>query len=148
MLKHCTSGITSSYFHNVGQTKNTWKGINSILSKAKNTANTTKIFIDETGISDPEAISKAFNKHFTDIGQKVAAQIASSDNTNLDHIQHCNDEFELHKVSRLQVSRLIDKLSIRKSSGLDNISASLLKLSAPTTIESLTHIINLVMRTG
>ena len=39
-------------------------------------------------------------------------------------------------------------MSAKKSSGLDNIPVVLLKASAPTTIESLTHISNLVIRTN
>jgi hypothetical protein len=42
------------------------------------------------------------------------------------------------------ILKLVEKLSTRKASGLDNIPVFL--LSAPTTIESLTYIINLAIR--
>ena len=48
----------------------------------------------------------------------------------------------------MQIFELIDKLSTCKASGLDNIPTRLLKLSAHTIIEYLTHIINLVICKG
>ncbi len=54
----------------------------------------------------------------------------------------------MHEVLTVQISRLVDKLSICKASGLDNISVRLLKSSAPTIIPSLTYIINLVICKG
>jgi hypothetical protein len=44
------------------------------------------------------------------------------------------------------ILKLVEKLYARKASGLDNIPAFLLELSAPTTFESLTYIINLCIR--
>jgi glutaredoxin len=41
------------------RTKETWKGINSILSKAKGSIKIPKIVVNGTEISDPEAISNA-----------------------------------------------------------------------------------------
>ena len=38
-----------------------------------------------------------------------------------DHIQHTENEFELREVSIFEVLKLVDKLSKRKASGLDNI---------------------------
>ena len=65
-----------------------------------------------------------------------------------DHIQHTENEFELREVSIFEVLKLVDKLSTRKASGLDNIPVRLLKASAPTTIGTLTYILNLVICSG
>ena len=107
-----------------------------------------KIVVNGTEISDPEAISNAFNEYFTEIGPNLAAQIPTKTNSAVNNINCNNLVFELHEVSTVQISRLIDKLSICKASGLDNISVRLLKLSAPTTINSLAYIINLVICKG
>jgi hypothetical protein len=136
----------NSYFsNNVGRTKETWKGINSILSKAKGSIKIPKIVVNGTEISDPEAISNAFNEYFTEIGPNLAAQIPTNTSSAvINNINRNNLVFE----STVQISRLIDKLSICKESDLDNISVRLLKLSAPTTINSLAYIINLVICKG
>ncbi|CAB3977219.1 Hypothetical predicted protein [Paramuricea clavata] len=107
-----------------------------------------KIVLNDTEISDPEAISNAFNEYFTETGPNLAAQIPTNTNSAVNNINRNNLVFQLHEVSTVQISRVIDKLSICKASGLDNISVRLLKLSAPTTINSLAYIINLVICKG
>ena len=65
-----------------------------------------------------------------------------------DHIQHTENEFELREVSIFEVSKLVDKLSTRKASGIDNIPVRLLKASAPTTTGTPTYILNLLISSG
>jgi hypothetical protein len=57
--------------NNVDRTKETWKGINSILSKAKGSIKIPKIVVNGTEIYDPESISNAFNEYFTEIGSNL-----------------------------------------------------------------------------
>ena len=45
---------------NVGRTKETWNGINSLLSKSKNSTTIPKILQDEIEITDPVTISNVF----------------------------------------------------------------------------------------
>ena len=104
--------------------------------------------VNGTEISDLEAISNAFNDYFTEIDPNLAAQIPTNTNSAVNNINRNNLVFQLHEVSTFQISRVFDKLSICKASGLDNISVRLLKLSAPTTINSLAYIINLVICKG
>ena len=132
---------------NVGRTKETWNGINSLLSKSKNSTNIPKILQDEIEITDPVTISNVFNKHFTEIGPKLAAQIPTTGAASY-NIPQCNEVFELREVTPSQIDGLIYKLSTSKASGLDNIPVRLLKLINFTTVVSLTHIINLVIRKG
>ena len=104
--------------------------------------------VNGSEISDPESISNAFNEYLTEIGSNLAAQIPTNTSSAVDNINRNNLVFELHEVSTVQISRLVDKLSICKASVLDNISVRLLKSSAPTIIPSLTYIINLVICKG
>jgi hypothetical protein len=77
---------------------------------------------------------------FTGIGPKLASKITTNVNINYDRIPTRGNEFELCEVIVLEVNRLIEKLSVSKSNGLDNIPVRLPKASAPTTIESLTSL--------
>ena len=139
----------NSFFqNNVGRTRETWKGINSLLSRAKSSINIPKVVVNDTEITDPVAVSTAFNKYFTKIGPNLAAKILSTSSSTFDNIHQRNHIFELYEVSCKQIFELIDKLSICKASGLDNILVRLLILSAHTIIDSLTHIINLVICKG
>ena len=132
---------------NVGRTKETWNGINILLSKSKNSTTIRKILQDEIEMTDPVTISNVFNKHFTEIGPKLAAQIPTTGAASY-NIPQCNEVFELHEVTPSQIDGLIYKLSTSKASGLDNIPVRLLKLINFTTVVSLIHIINLVIRKG
>ena len=66
----------SLFQHNVRRTKETWNSINSLVSKSKNSTTIPKILQNEIEITDPVTISNVFNKHFTKIGPKLAAQIS------------------------------------------------------------------------
>ena len=137
----------SLFLNNVGRTKETWSGINSLLNKTKSSSNIQKIVQDGIEITDPVAISNIFNKHFTEIGPKLAAQISTTNAAPL-NIQQCSDVFELHEVSPFHVYELIQKLPMSKACGLDNIPVRLLKLINPAANASLTHIINLAICKG
>ena len=129
---------------NAVRTKETWNGINSLLSKSKNSTTISKILQDEVEITDPVTISDVFNQHFKEIGPKLAAQIPTTGAAS-SKIPQCDEVFELHEVTPSQIDGLIYKLSTSKASGLDNIPIRLLKLINFTAVVSLTHIINLVI---
>ena len=130
---------------NAGRTKETWNDINSVFSKSKNSTTIHKILQDEVEITDRVTISNVFNQHFTEIGPKLAAQIPTTGAAS-SNIPQCNEVFELHEATPSQKDGLIYKSSTSKASGLDNIPVHLLKLINFTTVVSLTHIINLVIR--
>ena len=48
---------------NAGETKETWSGINNLLSKSKKSTIISNILQDEVEITDPVIISKVFNQH-------------------------------------------------------------------------------------
>ena len=94
----------------------TWSGINSLLNKTKSSTNIQKIIQDGIEITDPVAISNILiisnNKHFTEIGPKLAAQISTTNAAPL-NIQHCSDVFELHEVSPFHVYELIQVTNVQ-----------------------------------
>ena len=73
--KQCYNSL---FMLNAGRTKETWNGINSLLSKSKKSTTIHKILQDEVEITDPVTISNVFNQHFTQIGPKLAAQIPTT----------------------------------------------------------------------
>ena len=148
-IKETKSKYYASYFNaNFADSKKTWKGINCLVSNKKTACVIDKIFTNDVTIKDPVNISNAFNNHFTDIGPSLATNITRNNSINYDRIATPVNKFELHEINVWDVDMLVQKLSAKKSSGLDNIPVVLLKASAPTTIESLTHVINLVIRSN
>ena len=79
-VNHSIKASKKNYYHsyfkdNVGKGKATWNGINTLLSQKKNFTPASKLIIGDTVITDPHELSNAFNRHFTDIGPNLAANI-------------------------------------------------------------------------
>ena len=79
-VNHSIKASKKNYYHsyfedNVGKAKATWNGINTLLSRKKNFTPASKLIIGDTVITDPQELSNAFNRHFTDIGPNLAANI-------------------------------------------------------------------------
>ena len=128
--------------------KNTWKGINRLIG---NESEFNKITQLDTGYSvstDPIEISNILNTHFSKIGPSLASEIKDTSSNFTDYITPAEHIFNLAKVSCQEVFNLIQKIPSNKASGLDNISARLLKEASPIVTRSLTFIINLSITTG
>ena len=96
-------------------------------------------------IYDSHELSNAFNDHFSSIGPTLANNIhANEDNSShLDYLAetgHCT--FELKPTSVPKVLVLLSRLCKSKSTGLDKISAKLLRECADLIAESLCTIFN------
>ena len=121
-IKETKSKYYTSYFNaNFADSKQTWKGINCLVSNKKTACVIDKIFTNDVTIKDPGDISNAFNNHFTDIGPSLASNITSNNSINYDRIATPANKFELHEISVWDIDRLVQKLSAKKSCGLDNI---------------------------
>ena len=128
--------------------KNTWKGINRLIG---NESEFNKITQLDTGYSvstDPIEISNILNTHFSKIGPSLASEIQNTSNNFTDYITPTEQFFQLAEVSCQEVFNLIQKIPSNKASGLDNISARLLKEASSIVTRSLTFIITLSITTG
>ena len=138
-----------SYFEsNSGQVKATWNGVNSILSRKKNTTQVTNLVIDGEDISDPYKVCNAFNSYFTEIGPNLASKINPPRVSFRDFVKLSHTNFVLKPITVDEVSKLVANLPTNKAEGLDGIPARLLKASFPFTAASLTHVFNSVISTG
>ena len=103
---------------------------------------------ENTISTDPIEISNILNTHFSQIGPSLASEIQDTSSKYTDYITPTEQIFSLAEISSQEFFDLIQKIPGNKSSGLDNISARLLKEAAPIVIRSLTYIINLSISTG
>ena len=88
------------------------------------------------------------NTHFLQIGPSLASQIQDLSSKYTDYMTPTKQIFSLAETSSQEIFELIQKIPGNKASGLDNISARLLKEAAPVVTPSLTYIINLSITTG
>ena len=121
------------------------------LSVIGNKSKFNKITELDTGDSlstDPIEISNILNTHFSKIGPSLASEIKDTSSNFTDYVTPAEHIFNLAKVSCQEVFNLIQKIPSNKASGLDNISARLLKEASPIVTLRLTFIINLSIDTG
>ena len=152
-VNHSIKASKKNYYHsyfedNAGKAKATWNGINTLLSRKKNFAPASKLIIGDTVITDPHELSNAFNRHFTDIGPNLAANINPPRVSFRDFVESCDRTFELELLTIDGLRKLVNDIPVGKADGLDGIPTCLLKLSFTFIASSLTHIFNLVISTG
>ena len=145
-------------FENCAQSKDmkhSWKLINILLGKNKKSNNISQLKCDDVVISDDTLKAEAFNDFFVNIGVNLANEIENdslctnfSDDENYHSNYYSNINFKFSEISMDDIICQLRNLKISKSTGIDNIPAIALKLSAEVIGPSLTWIYNLSIKTG
>ena len=107
-----------------------------------------RIDAGDNSSTTPLEISNALNYHFTHIGPRLADNIPKTSVCFEDYITPSDSSFTLNETHCGIVHPLVSSLQVDKATGLDGISARLLKEACPEIVPSLTHIINLSIRCG
>ncbi len=135
--------------------KHSWKLINILLGKNKKSNNISQLKRDDVVISDDTLKAEAFNDFFVNIGVNLANEIENdspctnfSDDENYHSNYYSNINFKFSEISMDDIICQLRNLKISKSTGIDNIPAIALKLSAEVIGPSLTWIYNLSIKTG
>ena len=144
MLKLATLIIS---FKKIVQTSKTWKGINKFIGKDPSSTKISQLQIGENQITDPNDNNR-LNSHFSQTGPSLSSAIKEKSRKFTNYLMPSNKSFTLTVVSCQEVLKLIQKIPAKKATGLDNISAYLLKEAAPITASCLTYIINLSISSG
>ena len=107
----------------------TWSTINEKLQGKKKKTSSNIFYHDGKIIKDEIEIANAFNNYFTRIGPSLANKFPQNNNylKYLNGAPNCRLYFE--PVEEHYIIKIIDKLKNKRSSGIDGISNSLMKLS-------------------
>ena len=134
--------------------KKTWNIINELTSRKQHSSHVKEIELNGCSISGSQKLSEAFNDHFADIGPKLADKIPCNENSrsHLDYLSSnesgASTSFQLKTTSSSIVFSLLSKLSKSKATGLDKISARLLRECPDLISDSLSIIFNRSIITG
>jgi hypothetical protein len=129
----------------------TWDTIKAIINRTRKFKEFPQSFlINGTYISDTTTIANEFNSYFVSIGPKLATNIESPANLSFrDYLQTpFHGSFHFEKVNVDLISKIIDNLKAKSSSGVDNLSNRMLKFIKDDIIIPLTLIINQAIDTG
>ena len=149
---------TNTYFQErcLGGSKseNFWKTIKPYLSK-KNVNSNTKIILSENNklITNQKEISKVFNDFFINVADSIGQGISfdSTTHPSIYKIKENNTDeksFNFSMIDEGQISKHIDKLHVKKATGVDKISSKIIKLGKPALQSPLTDLINLTIQTS
>ena len=136
--------------------KKMWGVINENLkvSKKKKTAPDFVELIDpSTNIAtksyDKQIIADEMNSHFASVGEKLASELEPTNISFKSFLKNRNSRsifFEI--IENVEILNLINDLNIRKSVGIDGISALILKWASSLLIPYLTTIFNQCLKEG
>lgn len=118
----------NNFNEHMGNSKKTWQTINELTSRKSGKASVTSLKVNGSLITDPSVLPNEFNNHFATIGPKLASDIDSSDNLDYQKYLTCiNQRFQLQPTTIGKVFTLLNKLKKSKATGLDMISARLIR---------------------
>ena len=125
--------------------KQAWRTINNLLGRNKKRTTINEIKLSEKTVTTTEELVEVFNDYFSNVGPKLAETIPSDNDVSFrDFITpQTGSSFSFKPVSVTLVNNLLRKLSTSKATGMDKISAKVLKTAAPAIAPSLTEIINM-----
>ena len=131
--------------------KKSWSAINEMLCKKRKKENFPDFFkIDNTVVTDTTSIAIKFNFFFTNIGPNLAKEICVPSRNNFkNYLLNQNDNNVTFKlIGEDFVSKLIDDLDSKNSTGCDGLSNTLLKSIKLNLVKPITLIVNQMLTTG
>ena len=135
-----------------GNIKQTWKTINEILNKSSNRNKSIEIKAENGEMIDGTSIPDTFNNYFVQLGETLAREIPQSNVSPMSFLNDINPAGhafpKFHEIAPNEVQLLLQNMNTNKASGIDGISAKILKIAAPCISSSLTLIFNQSILTG
>ena len=138
---------------NQSNSKKLWSYLRELFPKDSKPL-PSSIIDDDKKLTDPQDIANSFNEFFTLIVNKYIPN-DQSDLPDFSKLQNFIDSkispdtlFSIPLMSETDVLKLLSSLEEGKATGLDGVSAKLLKISAPVLAKSITRLLNLSIASG
>ena len=147
--------VKAAYFKNAifeskGNMRNTWKVINELTSRKSRNSSIRNVKDSAGGsIHDSTEMGNAFNRHFSSIGPSLANDIPESTKHFSDYLIVTSENiFQLAPTNSHRVFTLLSKLDKSKATGLDKISARLVRECVDLIATPLSLIFNKSIASG
>ena len=145
-VRECKSKYYESLIkENKNNPSGLWKTLNELTSRNTHSSAPTSIISDGVETKNSQSISSLFNTFFTSIGKTLANTIKQRLSSNIFsciQLPQFNSTFEFKEIDVASVFKQLSTLKTNKSTGLDGISARLLKDAAAIIAPTLTDIFN------
>ena len=134
-----------------GDSKKMWGCLKKLFPKSK-PSGVSSLEADGRLITSPSEIANQFNTFFVSVGEILAKKIIAPTRTALEFLNNTfpqtNCQFNFKLVTVEEVRRQLGRLDPNKATGMDNIQAKLLKVSAPAISDSLCFLLNFSITSG
>ena len=142
-----------SYYNNTfdkysNNPRKTWQTINEVTSRVNNKSVINEIDNGGRILNNPTEVAEEFNQYFAEIGPELAKNIQKVDICYKKYLCNTEKQFLLKETNSSAVFALLSRLCRSKATGLDNISAKLLRECPDLISISLTHLFNQSIKTG
>ena len=129
--------------------KTTWNIVRTITNNKTTTNNITTMNVNKLS-SNPQTIANAFNTYFLIVAENLLNKNFPEKNTtnNIDPLTYLRKNFNhtsspiTLKNTTYEIDKIIHSIKCKDSSGYDEISSKILKISAPYVLSPLTFIFN------
>ena len=137
--------------------KTTWNIVKTITKIKKTANNITIMSVNNKPTNNPLTIVNAFNSYFLSVAENLLKKKFSKPNTtnNNDPLFYLKQntclitsQIKLKNTTTYEVNKIIQSIKSKNSSGYDEISSGILKISAPYIISPLRFIFNKILNTG
>lgn len=139
--------VTKMIRDNKGNPSAMWKSLRCVLPNKKKNTSISKLVVSGKEVTGYKNIATHLNDHFTNIANKRKNTQKFGNNME-QFLQKCSSVFKFHDVSEEDVLKHVNAIPSNKATGLDNIPASILKISINHILRPLTHLINLSLKNG
>lgn len=149
-LKRLRKEQTAAHINQAAnKSKALWQVINNERNAVTNKNHELTLLINDQLTHNPIQIANHFNEFFATIADKT---IQNSNTilhaTNVNRIQTLNNKLHFHPATHVEVIKAIDSLKPKTSSGIDDISAKLIKKCKEELVSPLTNVINKSLKQG
>ena len=162
VLKRSIRQAKTDYYHMIftkykDDIKNTWKNINSLITKSgRKSINQINVTVDVGGkktclkIKDKQTMANEFNRYYANVGAELAAAINTENKAPYNSYLNTpvRSSFKFTPYSNDDTLKLIGSLKSKTSSGYDGVTTQLLKSIAPGISKPLTTLINQSLHNG
>ena len=114
-----------------GDSRKTWQTINELTSRESGKTAVTSLKVNGVTITNPTELSNEFNDHIAAIGPRLSLNIDSPDgNVYQMYVTSTDQCFQLRPTAVNKVFSLLNELNKSRATGLDKISARLIRKCA------------------
>ena len=138
----------NSFNKHISDSRKTWQTINELTSRKSGKTSVASLKVNGLTITNPLELSNEFNNHLANIGPKLASEINCDSGSYQRYLTATDKRFKLQPTNPNKVFSLLNKLDKSKATGLDKISARLVRECADLICVPICDIFNQSINQG